>query len=111
MVIAVAEAVNAENAFYEQRDRSMRVTSAVPDPTALLVIDEADRLKEAGLEQVRDVFDHGGIGLVLIGMPASKSVSRAIRSSTHVLDLSMSFGHWARERFINCWSKAGCHPA
>jgi DNA transposition AAA+ family ATPase len=64
-----AEVVNAENAFYEQRDRSMRVTSAVPDPTALLVIDEADRLKEAGLEQVRNVFDHGGIGLVLIGMP------------------------------------------
>ena len=43
--------------------------SAVADPTALLVIDEADRLKMAGLEQVRDIFDHGGIGLVLIGMP------------------------------------------
>ena len=41
----------------------------VPDPTALLVIDEADRLKVAGLEQVRDIFDHGSIGLVLIGMP------------------------------------------
>ena len=64
-----AEAVNAENAFYEQRDRSMRVDSRVPDPAALLVIDEADRLKMAGLEQVRDIFDHGGIGLVLIGMP------------------------------------------
>jgi DNA transposition AAA+ family ATPase len=35
----------------------------------LLVIDEADRLKVAGLEQVRNIFDHGGIGLVLIGMP------------------------------------------
>jgi hypothetical protein len=29
----------------------------VPDPTALLVVDEADRLKIAGLEQVRSIFD------------------------------------------------------
>jgi DNA transposition AAA+ family ATPase len=63
------QAVKAENAFYEQRNRAMRVASTAPDPTALLVIDEADRLKMAGLEQVRSIFDHGGIGLVLIGMP------------------------------------------
>ena len=63
------QAVNAENAFYEQRNSAMRVASTSPDPTALLVIDEADRLKMAGLEQVRSIFDHGGIGLVLIGMP------------------------------------------
>jgi len=63
------EADNAENAFYKQRDCSMRIRSSVSDPTALLVIDEADRLKVSGLEQVRDIFDHGGIGLVLIGMP------------------------------------------
>jgi DNA transposition AAA+ family ATPase len=63
------QAVNAENAFYEQRNRAMRVASTSPDPTALLVIDEADRLKMAGLEQVRSIFDHEGIGLVLIGMP------------------------------------------
>ena len=63
------QAVKAENAFYEQRNRAMRVASTSPDPTALLVIDEADRLKMAGLEQVRSIFDHGGIGLVLIGMP------------------------------------------
>jgi hypothetical protein len=63
------QAVKAENALYEQRNRAMRVASTSPDPTALLVIDEADRLKMAGLEQVRSTFDHGGIGLVLIGMP------------------------------------------
>jgi AAA domain len=64
-----AEAEKAEDAFYEQRNRAMRVASTLPDPTALLVIDEADRLRMAGLEQVRNIFDHGGIGLVLIGMP------------------------------------------
>lgn len=63
------EAFKTENAFYEQRNRAMRVANTVPDPTALLVIDEAGRLKVAGLEQVRDIFDHGSIGLVLIGMP------------------------------------------
>jgi DNA transposition AAA+ family ATPase len=42
---------------------------AQPDPTALILIDEADRLKMTGLEQMRAIFDDGGIGMVLIGMP------------------------------------------
>jgi DNA transposition AAA+ family ATPase len=43
--------------------------NARPDPTRLVIVDEADRLKMAALDQLRAIFDQGGIGLVLIGMP------------------------------------------
>ena len=42
-----------------------------------MIIDEVDRLKVSALEQVRDIFDKGGIGVVFIGMPGiEKRLSR-----------------------------------
>lgn len=42
---------------------------AIADPTSLVLIDEADRLKMASLEATRDAFDRSNIGFILIGMP------------------------------------------
>ena len=63
------EVARRQNAWRTLHDTMNERLRAQPDPTALILIDEADRLKMTGLEQMRAIFDQGGIGMVLIGMP------------------------------------------
>jgi DNA transposition AAA+ family ATPase len=63
--------------YFQTFEHFQALKRAVPDPTTLILVDEADRLHMNSLEVIRSIFDDGGIGLVLIDMPGiEKRVAR-----------------------------------
>jgi DNA transposition AAA+ family ATPase len=58
-----------EPTWREVRNQYNARMDEIGDPTSLIILDEADRLRMASLEQVRAIFDQNKCGVVLIGMP------------------------------------------
>ena len=54
--------------YAELAEEFLQREKAIRDPTSLILVDEAERLKMVSLEAMRDIFDRGGIGLILIGL-------------------------------------------
>ncbi|GAB4096013.1 hypothetical protein GCM10028787_14880 [Brachybacterium horti] len=69
----------------------------------LIIVDEAERLRPAALELLRDRYDRDGIALILIGMPGLEKQFSHYPSSTAESASPTSTGPWDK---TNCCSSS-----
>ncbi|PZP56508.1 MAG: ATP-binding protein [Micavibrio aeruginosavorus] len=90
---------------YDIQTQSTTLRKSIKDPTKLIIIDETERLSPACLDQVRYIYDLGGIGIVLIGMPGlEKRLARYAQLSSRV-GFVHKFSPLSADQVRKVWTK------
>jgi hypothetical protein len=60
--LAIGTGTKVETTYGAVTEKYIAKEKRIGDPTRLILVDEADRLKMTSLEQMRAIFDAGALG-------------------------------------------------